>query len=374
MQRIAVANRNATFLREFKKVTKEVDPIKEPEESTQAEPVEEHVEDDVVVEPAEEDVTDDTCYIQTDESIKAEAEAYIEVEQRVSAQTKAKEDAEAQARKEQEVKDGAEVEAYTEASAKAKAEADAIAKEEARVKAEAEAKAKAEAQAEAKAKEEARLKAIAEAKAKADAIPIPIQVFILAAGDNSRWNGQIKHLQNINGEPLLKRTLRQLEGYKVTVITHRKAIVDVSPICFEIKDREPGHIYKLLADMLLTKELWHKSERTVFLLGDVVFTDEALALCMASDKSIEFFQSIDETFAITFTNTMYRRVELAIEYILMMGMEATTWELYRFITGIPLDRHWIDKWYHHRISDRTDDIDYPNDYYKKIKSNYYEGM
>jgi len=164
-----------------------------------------------------------------------------------------------------------------------------------------------------------------------------------------------------------------LKEYDVSVLSHRKEIIDISNDYIEITDRGLDHKYRLLADILLTKEHWG-SERTIILPGDVIYTPEALIKALNFTKDIEFFASADETFAICINKYSYHKVIKAIEYILALGLEATTWELYRSIAGIPLDKHWMDCWYHHRISDKTDDIDYPEDYRKKVETKYFDDM
>ncbi|GAH64023.1 unnamed protein product [marine sediment metagenome] len=121
-----------------------------------------------------------------------------------------------------------------------------------------------------------------------------------------------------------------------------------------------------------SKEMWEEQEEVCFLMGDVVFTEDAFHKIMEpTDKSFQFYGSWNEHFGFRFTKEMYERVEEACNFILDSDREASTWELYRYLVGIPLDKDWVDHWFRTLILDKTDDIDYPSDYEAKIRSGYY---
>ncbi len=194
------------------------------------------------------------------------------------------------------------------------------------------------------------------------------QIIILAAGNAERWGGECKQLADINGIPLILRTLKQLDNWNVTVVTHRIKIRDVvpKPFCYF----EPENNDKLLNTILSTECLW--GERTIIMLGDVVWTNDAIQKALSSEKSLEFLASDTETFAISFNEHYHDRIRAACELIIGNGLEGTTHQLYRVLAEIPIDKEWHDRYIHHRISDKTDDIDYPEDYQKKVESGYFK--
>lgn len=196
-----------------------------------------------------------------------------------------------------------------------------------------------------------------------------MRIFILAAGKAERWDGKCKHLADINGIPLINHTLSHLEGYDVTVVTKRKEIIEVLPA--DTPAIEPENNTTLLDTIISTCGEWD-DERTTIMLGDVVWTSDAIEKALSSDKALEFFASDTETFAITFSMQYYRRVISACNFIIGEGLEGTTHQLYRMLAGIPLDKEWHDRWIHHRITDKTDDIDYPDDYQTKIDEGYFK--
>lgn len=197
-----------------------------------------------------------------------------------------------------------------------------------------------------------------------------MKIFILAAGKCERWNGQTKHLADINGETVLGRTIRMLGSHDYTIVTGKQDIMDIFPgKCFR-----PANNERLIDTILSTKELW-SDDRILFMLGDVVWTSNALKLALCSEEPIEFFASDQETFAISVSNENKDDFVNACHAILSDPFHVgSTWELYRQIACIPLDKHWMDTWYHHRISDKTDDIDYPEDYKVKVDSGYFKDM
>ncbi len=196
-----------------------------------------------------------------------------------------------------------------------------------------------------------------------------MKIFILASGNAERWNGKIKQLVPIRGEPLLLRTMGMLEGYDYKILTHRE---EIQVICKE-RYLVPEHREKLLSTVLSSVPSWEGEDEVCFLLGDVIFTRKALTQILAPiDKSFQFYGSLDENFAFRFNIHWYDRVKEYCQKIISSSRLGTSWELYRSMAEIPLDKEWTDCWFRTLILDRTDDIDYPTDYESKMASNYFE--
>lgn len=199
-----------------------------------------------------------------------------------------------------------------------------------------------------------------------------MKIFILAAGKAERWGGEVKQMALIRGKPLLGRTISMLKtkGLVFTILTHRKEIIKKyrHHKCWVPTDRD-----KLLDTVLSSTSLWGNEEEICFLMGDVVYTKKALdKILQSTDKSFQFYGSLDEHFAFRFNSFWYDRVITACQKITRSTRQGTTWELYRSLAGIPLDKDWTDRWFRTLILDKTDDIDYPADYKSKITSHYFE--
>jgi len=199
-----------------------------------------------------------------------------------------------------------------------------------------------------------------------------MKIFILAAGTAERWEGKIKQLCPVRDGTVLSRTMKMLEGRDCTILTHRQEIMDQFPKKCVI----PKNHNKLLDTVVSSKHLWDMTNVTgeiCFLMGDVIFTKKALDRILEPiNKSHQFYGSFDEHFAFRFNEVTYKRVQRGCRSICNSSKFGTTWELYRLLTEIPLDKNWTDTWFRTLILDKTDDIDYPADYEAKISSGYFE--
>ncbi len=199
-----------------------------------------------------------------------------------------------------------------------------------------------------------------------------MKIFILAAGNAERWDGRIKQLVSIRGGTVLSRTMKMLEGCDYKIISHHKEIRRAS----RGKCIRPSNHEKLLNTVESSRPYWDTTGVTgevCFLMGDVVFTRKALnRILEPTGKSHQFYGSLDEHFGFRFSEIMFRRVLQGCRTICKSSRLGTTWELYRLLTGIPLDKNWTDTWFRTLILDKTDDIDYPKDYEAKVASNYFE--
>lgn len=205
-----------------------------------------------------------------------------------------------------------------------------------------------------------------------------MKIFILAAGDAKRWDGEIKQLKEVNGESVLQRTVNMIERYgDVTpkfrrgnyhILTHSKEIIEKFNRC-----EVPAQGSKLLLDVLWSMPMWKFEGEVCFLMGDTIFTEKAFQKIMEpNNKSFQFYGSADEHFAFRFTSEMYNKVKSVCTQITGTAKAGTTWQLYRKLVGIPIDKDWTDRWFRTLILDKTDDIDYPEDYAKKIETGYFD--
>jgi choline kinase len=190
-----------------------------------------------------------------------------------------------------------------------------------------------------------------------------MKIFILAAGKAERWNGAVKQLAPIGNETVIDRTIRMLKDNDVSVLTRNEHMLN-----WEMQHMilRPENNDTILNTVLSSRDEWDDDE-TIFLMGDVVWTQDALDKVLEPiDKSCQFYGSWDEHFAFRFKREFYEHGQ--IEEL------GTTWQLYRSICGIPLHRHWTETWFRTLIDDKTDDIDYPEDYQQKLESGYFKDM
>ena len=99
-------------------------------------------------------------------------------------------------------------------------------------------------------------------------------VFILAAGNSSRFGGNVKQLADINGEPLIRRTIRLVREFNpdipIYIVTFRKELQFDD--CLTINTVKPTGCVS--QSILFTEPRWGRLN--VFLVGDGVFYQDTL--------------------------------------------------------------------------------------------------
>lgn len=215
-----------------------------------------------------------------------------------------------------------------------------------------------------------------------------MRVVVAAAGSQAKWGGHLgvrSHFAPVRArlggeerEPLLARTLRQLSATGADVWVTAPA-------------EDPGP-YRAVAggcgvrvlvaegrnEFVASRPAWAESGRTVLLLGDVWFTDEALATILdCPDTDVRFFgrehashltgSRWGEIFATSWDAGQAAGLAAMVEAV---GREqdagradrAAGWALLRMVQGTPLQTHLVHAPWWVRIDDATDDIDFPEDF------------
>lgn len=211
---------------------------------------------------------------------------------------------------------------------------------------------------------------------------------VAAAGSQAKWGGHLgvrshfapvrSRLDGEEREPLLARTLRQLSATGVDVWVTAPA-EEPDPYR-EVADEYGARV--LVTDgrneFVSSRPAWAKEGRTVLLLGDVWFTDEALAAILGCpDGAVRFFgrehasyltgSRWGEIFASSWDADRAAGLAAMVDAV---GREqdagradrATGWALLRMCQRTPLQTHLVHAPWWVRIEDATDDIDFPEDY------------
>ena len=153
-----------------------------------------------------------------------------------------------------------------------------------------------------------------------------MQIFVMAQGRQERLPSlkHSKHLLEVNGEPIIVRTLRLLrefsDGLDVTVIGHQDVLqrFDVMKnIRRGLTLKNPG--FCILDGLYETLSSCPPSDdRVIFLLGDVVFSRDALQKILANRDLYSFAGTNDlskskgELFAFGYNTQAQKDVELAL--------------------------------------------------------------
>jgi hypothetical protein len=199
-------------------------------------------------------------------------------------------------------------------------------------------------------------------------------VLILCAGEQTRWGDVYnpKQLVDVGGEPLLFRTIRQVRrwGQEPVIVTHDERL-RVSQRSFEPTGRR-----WTVETLFWTHPLWE--DRTVVLLGDVIFTNDALDRIMACRAPLQIFGRKElrhrlvgryyEIFGLSFDRGEHQRIkdvlQRAIDWVVGTGAPngGKLRSFYELYCGLPLDQYQHENEVFYPIEDWTEDIDAPEDY------------
>ena len=198
--------------------------------------------------------------------------------------------------------------------------------------------------------------------------------YIILADNNKKEFKTPKQLTEVNGEPLIKRTIRLLKenGVEDIIITsHDKRFDNLGAERYEPLNNhfswDTGEGYWLDA---FTYELLN--EPVTFLFGDVYFsekaiktiieseTDSTLLFCSYENQNDKYIKEYDETFAYKVVDyELFKKHIDILKEIKDSGTywrEPIVWELYRSINNQDIGYHQLTKNYV-IINDETEDID-----------------
>lgn len=212
-------------------------------------------------------------------------------------------------------------------------------------------------------------------------------VIIVAGGEAKRWKNYLdtpKHLIEIDGVPILDRTIEQIKVHEPDDFY----IVSNKILTRSVKRTSPENNpeYSEANKIFSSRKLWSSDGRTIILFGDTYFTNEALEKIMGHKEpgfwvfGRPFESSITgkpygEIFAFTFYPESIPDIEFCLDRVTslekrMVIRKANVWSLYRAMLKIPddlMDLHIVSEKGFVNINDWTEDFDYPVDYDRYIE-------
>jgi hypothetical protein len=210
---------------------------------------------------------------------------------------------------------------------------------------------------------------------------------IIAAGEQTRWNNYLgirKHFIKIDGEPIIKRTIRLLNESGTTPhVVGRDQTYDLPGSKLFLPEFNSKNFG--VDKFLNSKELWSQSERTIVFYGDVYFSDKAMKTILEYEPrewtlfGREGASEITgtghgECFAQSFYPEHLKQHEKALHEVIALEREnritrSGGWEHYRQMAGYAntspishvVGRNFVE------INDWTDDFDEPAEYEEYMK-------
>ncbi len=215
-----------------------------------------------------------------------------------------------------------------------------------------------------------------------------MRVIIIAAGEAKRWNNYLgvnKHFIEIDGEPILKRTVRLLRERGVTdiyiVSDEEQYNLEGAKLYHPKRNPDNGDLDKFMN----SRELWtaEPENKTFIFYGDVYFTEHAIDAILNDEREHfvmhcrPFGSSVTgtpwgECFAVSFNCGYHNDVDAA--FVLVKDLyereimhKMGGWELYRatlhkLLPEKLMGQHWVTGININVIDDWTDDFDFPDDY------------
>jgi len=217
-----------------------------------------------------------------------------------------------------------------------------------------------------------------------------MRIIVAAAGPQTKWGGHLgvrSHFAPVRGHlgydqpvlPLLELTLAQVTAYLQDVVL---TVPAGEPGPYEALARAYGvrtHRAEQSArnEFESSRPVWADHGRTVLLLGDVYYTDEALAAILDDQADgVRVFgreygsrltgSPWGEIFAVSWTDSadMGRLVDevARAQDTGRVGDVRPGWLLLRLLQETPLREHRVFPPWWVEIDDATDDLDFPADY------------
>lgn len=215
-----------------------------------------------------------------------------------------------------------------------------------------------------------------------------MRAILLCGGRETRWGNYLgcpKQLIPINGVPILRRTVKQLQDrgvHDITIVGKDARFTASGAATLFLTDEQLWPTGSDADKFLSSRHLWDREGRTLVVYGDCYFTERAMdTIVMDTDRSWKLFCRFGpndregnpqggECFVQSFFPEHIEEHELALWRIASLNLEQCGgWEHYRAINGVPDDklRTHVRLERHHEIDDLTDDFDFPSDYEAWIK-------
>jgi choline kinase len=130
---------------------------------------------------------------------------------------------------------------------------------------------------------------------------------VLAAGEAERMNGNLKQLLPIGDTTVLGRMLSQMKrnDIRTIVVTHKSAISE-----HHHRVHSPKNHNTICDTLLSTSHLW--DDRTIVLLGDVVYSKNTMSNIVGCSDDIRVFGNTWEIFSVVFKKKNHGKVKAAL--------------------------------------------------------------
>lgn len=190
---------------------------------------------------------------------------------------------------------------------------------------------------------------------------INLVVFILCAGEQKRFPpGMFKQTLQIDGEPLIERTIKQVRNlYQCEPWI---CVRSGQPFGLNMRYFYPDSYQYIFDTLASTSGQW--GHTNIVLLGDVYYSENALMTIKTGAEN--FYGDYNEIYAVKFQRGEIVRLSRAISAArqdTQQGGTGKLWNVYRAWVGLPIREHRITENFNQLPdSDDTQDFDTIEDY------------
>ena len=133
-----------------------------------------------------------------------------------------------------------------------------------------------------------------------------MNIFVMASGTATRFNGISKQLLPLNFDhTFLSRQMTQCIPHQPTIVTHNEEIILYADY-HDYPHIAPADSSTVCNSILSTSHLW--DERTIILLGDVIYSNKVMQQILTSQEPLMFFGDQWELFALSFDFSQHDQI------------------------------------------------------------------
>lgn len=212
------------------------------------------------------------------------------------------------------------------------------------------------------------------------------RTILLCAGPGYRWNNYLgvpKHLISINGETLIERSVRLFSSKTVVYIVGNYEVTGAHTYIPPPKEQRNGQFFREHPEdkFLSSKDIWCPDGYSLFVFGDVYFTDAA-AKTILDNYNQKFWMTFGrahpsnfsgheggEVFALSISSGYLSKFEENVRKAGLVKKQGKRgcfnglgWITYYFMSGQMPEDGWQIYPHFNNINDFTDDFDAPHQY------------
>lgn len=218
------------------------------------------------------------------------------------------------------------------------------------------------------------------------------RVILLCGGSGGRWNNYLnvpKHLIKINGQTLIERSVQLFSSIATYIIGnyHFPEVKTIIPNRYNLKNERRWHLEHPEDKFLSSKTVWNYDGYTIFVFGDVYFSENASELILETYNKQSWTaygrpypskitkHNTGEMFVLSISSNSLEEFERCVieagkvkkQKIQDGHSNGLGWITYYIMCNKPVQSGWNVYDNFIKIDDVTDDFDVPHQYHNWMR-------